>query len=78
VTAGPNVQSTAATPGDITRRELYCFNLYRCLEAVVYSGLVFSPFAVEWVRVTRPMLGQVASRIGFGPQFERVMADDLT
>jgi putative tRNA adenosine deaminase-associated protein len=24
------------------------------------------------------MLGQVASRIGFGPQFERVMADDLT
>jgi putative tRNA adenosine deaminase-associated protein len=24
------------------------------------------------------MLGQVASRIGFGPQFARVMADDLT
>jgi two-component system sensor histidine kinase PilS (NtrC family) len=63
VTAGPNVQSTAASPGDITRRELYFFNLYRCLEAVVYAGLVFSPFAVEWVRVTRPMLGQVAAII---------------
>ena len=24
------------------------------------------------------VLGQVAARIGFGPQFERVMADDLT
>jgi len=24
------------------------------------------------------MLDQVASRIGFGPQFERAMADDLT
>ena len=63
MTAGPNVQSTAASPGDITRRELYFFNLYRCLEAVVYAGLVFSPFAVEWVRVTRPMLGQVAAVI---------------
>jgi two-component system sensor histidine kinase PilS (NtrC family) len=63
VTVGPNVQSTAASPGDITRRELYFFNLYRCLEAVVYTGLVFSPFAVEWVRVTRPMLGQIAAVI---------------
>ena len=30
-------------PGDITRRELYFFNLYRCLEAIIYTGLVFSP-----------------------------------
>ena len=63
MTAGPNVQSTAASPGDITRRELYFFNLYRCLEAVVYAGLVFSPFAVEWVKVTRPLLGQIAAAI---------------
>lgn len=58
-------QASPATdsPGDITRRELYFFNLYRCLEAVVYAGLVFSPFAGEWVKVARPLLGQVATLI---------------
>jgi len=55
------LHSTAAYPGDITRRELYFFNLYRCLEAVVYTGLVYSPYAIEWVHVSRPMLGQVAA-----------------
>ena len=55
------MHSTAAYPGDITRRELYFFNLYRCLEAVVYTGLVYSPYAIEWVHVSRPMLGQVAA-----------------
>ena len=49
----------AGSPGDITRRELYFLNLYRCLEAVVYASLVFSPYAGEWVRVTLPVLGQV-------------------
>lgn len=63
MSAGAHLQSTAAAPGDITRRELYFFNLYRCLEAVVYAGLVFSPFAVEWVTVSRPMLGQIAAVI---------------
>lgn len=51
-------------PGDITRRELYFFNLYRCLEAVVYASLVFSPYAGEWVRVAQPLLGQTAT-IGY-------------
>ena len=63
VTADPKVHSTAASPGDITRRELYFFNLYRCLEAVVYIGLVATPFALEWVTVSRPLLGQVAAAI---------------
>src|SRR5690606_6943942 len=63
VTADPKVHSTASSPGDITRRELYFFNLYRCLEAVVYIGLVATPFALEWVTVSRPMLGQVAALI---------------
>lgn len=49
------------SPGDITRRELYFFNLYRCLEAVVYAGLVFSPYAGEWVRVAQPLLGQAVT-----------------
>ena len=47
VTADPKVHSTAASPGDITRRELYFFNLYRCLEAVVYIGLVATPLALH-------------------------------
>jgi two-component system sensor histidine kinase PilS (NtrC family) len=43
--------------GDITRRELYFFNLYRLLEAVVYLALVFSPMAVDWIRISHPDLG---------------------
>ncbi|MGN6519847.1 MAG: histidine kinase dimerization/phospho-acceptor domain-containing protein, partial [Dokdonella sp.] len=61
MSTGTHLLDTTASPGDITRRELYFFNLYRCLEAVVYVGLVFSPFAVDWVRLSRPLLGQVAS-----------------
>jgi len=43
--------------GDITRRELYFFNLYRLLEAVVYLALVFSPMAVNWITISHPDLG---------------------
>lgn len=53
-------RSTDESPGDITRRELYFFNLYRCLQATVYASLVFSPFATDWVNVAYPRLGQVA------------------
>ena len=50
------------SPGDITRRELYFFNLYRCLEAVVYAALVFSPIVkFDLVRLTHPALGQVVA-----------------
>ncbi|MBA8882569.1 ATP-binding protein [Dokdonella fugitiva] len=63
MSTGAQLLDTTASPGDITRRELYFFNLYRCLEAVVYVGLVFSPFAVDWVRVSRPLLGQAASAV---------------
>jgi two-component system sensor histidine kinase PilS (NtrC family) len=61
VTPAIRAQSAVVSPGDITRRELYFFNLYRCLEAAIYVGLVFSPFAGEWVRIARPLLGQLAS-----------------
>ncbi len=47
--------------GDITRRELYFFNLYRCLEALVYVSLFFAPFSSESVRLLRPMIGQTTS-----------------
>jgi two-component system sensor histidine kinase PilS (NtrC family) len=49
--------------GDITRREIYFFNLYRCLQAVVYIGLVFSPYAVDWVRLSHPQLGRVTALV---------------
>lgn len=54
-------RSPAASSGDITRRELYFLNLYRCLEAVVYASLVFSPFAGEWVQVVHPLLGKAVA-----------------
>jgi two-component system sensor histidine kinase PilS (NtrC family) len=60
VSANPPLRITE-TPGDITRRELYFFNLYRCFQAVVYIGLVYSPLAVDWVRLDRPALGRVVA-----------------
>ncbi len=64
------------TPGDITRRELYFFNLYRCLEAVIYTGLVFSPYAGEWVKVTRPLLGQFVSIVYLAVALLLLLATD--
>jgi len=55
-------RGTTDSPGDITRRELYFFNLYRCLEAIVYAALVFSPFVkFDLVRLTHPALGQLVA-----------------
>lgn len=51
--------------GDITRRELYFFNLYRVLEAVVYLGLVFSPLAFDWVKISNTMLGRGVAVVYF-------------
>jgi len=61
VTADLAARNAAESPGDITRRELYFLNLYRCLEAAVYAGLIFAPYAGEWVKVTRPLLGQTVA-----------------
>ena len=51
--------------GDITRRELYFFNLYRVLEAVVYLGLVFSPLAFDWVKISNTSLGRGVAVVYF-------------
>jgi len=59
--ASPTARSTVFPTGDITRRELYFFNLYRCLEAAVYIGLVATPFAADWIRVSSPTVGQIAA-----------------
>jgi len=37
---------------EISRRELYFFNLFRVFQATVIAGLIFSPFAVDWVTLT--------------------------
>ncbi|MGB0133814.1 sensor histidine kinase [Dokdonella sp.] len=49
--------------GDITRRELVFFNLYRLLESVVYIGLVFSPLAVDWIKISHSQMGRVVALI---------------
>lgn len=49
--------------GDITRRELYFFNLYRILESVVYLALVFSPLAVDWIRISHSQIGRVVALV---------------
>ncbi len=46
---------------DITRRELYFFNLYRLLEAVVYLGLILSPMAGDWLNVSHSGLGRIVA-----------------
>jgi two-component system sensor histidine kinase PilS (NtrC family) len=49
----------SATTGEATRRELYFFNLFRVLQACIYTGLAFSPLAVAWIDLRFPLLGQV-------------------
>ena len=50
--------------GDITRRELYFFNLYRLLESAVYLGLILSPIAGDWLSISHSALGRVVA-IGY-------------
>jgi len=59
--ADRNTRRAEDTTGDITRRELYFFNLYRVLEAVVYVGLVFSPLAVDWIKISHSELGRAVA-----------------
>jgi len=47
--------------GDITRRELYFFNMFRVLEAVVYVGIVFSSLAFDWIKISHSTLGRVVA-----------------
>lgn len=49
------------TAGEITRRELLFFNIYRCLEAGVYVSLFLTPLGSDSIRITHPLLGQSAS-----------------
>ena len=44
------------TPSEISRRELYFFNLFRVFQATAIAGLIFSPLAVNWVELLHPDL----------------------
>jgi two-component system sensor histidine kinase PilS (NtrC family) len=43
---------------DIDRRELYFFNLFRVVQAVVITGLLFSPLLTTRLRLVHALLGQ--------------------
>ncbi len=51
----------SALAGETVRRELYFFNLFRVLQAAVYTGLAFSPLAVQWVVLSQPLLARVTA-----------------
>ncbi len=52
-----------APAGETVRRELYFFNLFRVLQATVYTGLAFSPLAVQWVVLSQPLLARVTAML---------------
>ncbi len=45
----------------LVRREFYFFNLFRVLQATVIIGVMFSPLAIEWVKVLHPTIGRSAA-----------------
>jgi two-component system sensor histidine kinase PilS (NtrC family) len=48
---------------DISRREIYFFNLFRVFQAVVISALVFSAYIYSWVQLDYPLLGCASASI---------------
>jgi two-component system sensor histidine kinase PilS (NtrC family) len=47
-----------AAPSEISRRELYFFNLFRLFQATLIAGLIFSPLALNWVTLIHATLAQ--------------------
>jgi two-component system, NtrC family, sensor histidine kinase PilS len=50
--------ATPPVPSDISRRELYFFNLFRVLQACVIMALMFSPIEGKWAILDHPVLGR--------------------
>jgi two-component system sensor histidine kinase PilS (NtrC family) len=48
---------------DISRREIYFFNLFRVFQAVVLFALVFSAYWTGWVQLDYPLIGCASSVI---------------
>jgi two-component system sensor histidine kinase PilS (NtrC family) len=56
-------QSQAGYAGDSTRNEFYFANLFRVLQGTVYTGLAFSPLALEWVQLRQPALARATALV---------------
>ena len=50
-----------AAPSEISRRELYFFNLFRLFQAALIAGLIFSPLALNWITLTHATLAQTVA-----------------
>lgn len=53
----------SANNGENIRNEFYFSNLFRVLQGSVYTGLAFSPLALEWVRLSNPLLARTTALI---------------
>lgn len=47
-----------ASDSEAITREFYFFNLFRVLEAIIILALMYSPYAIEWVKIVHPLLGR--------------------
>src|SRR6266446_6336369 len=43
---------------EISRRELYFFNLFRVIQAVIIGALLLSPPELGWMMLDHPLLGR--------------------
>jgi two-component system sensor histidine kinase PilS (NtrC family) len=50
-----------AAPSEISRRELYFFNLFRLFQAALLAGLIFSPLALNWVTLSHETLARLVA-----------------
>jgi two-component system sensor histidine kinase PilS (NtrC family) len=51
------------TLSEISRRELYFFNLFRVFQAIVIASLMFSPLVYDWAILDHPRIGQASAMI---------------
>ena len=54
---------TAPVLSDISRRELYFFNLFRVVQAVILAVLLLSPPSFGWIKLDHPLLGRAGAMI---------------
>ena len=48
---------------EISRRELYFFNLFRLIQAVIIGALLLTPPELGWVRLDHPLLGRACAMV---------------
>ncbi len=46
---------------EISRRELYFFNLFRVIQAVIIGALLLSPLELGWIQLDHPLLGRICA-----------------